>query len=223
MIASAAYEQVVPSSSVRAVLESKEAENWVIAGGAALAIASGCEVDHGDVDLFCVYARAPTLPTRLALMLKSALQIHGDVAMSSSGMAHTLRSGSMTLQVIRRPFASFDDLFGHFDLPCCEFAYDPRAGYVVTSDRGDMALRSRVIDSSLIRTLRPASVSARIEKYTARGFRFEGEAPDVLRDGTWTDDPFVEYGYADTVTEEGDDAAMLQMESLFFSGASIRK
>jgi hypothetical protein len=176
MQASAAYERVVSSAAVRAVLEDDACSGWVIAGGAALSIASGAEIAHGDVDLFCMQPSAPYSALKLAHLLKSALESEGaEVTVRVSKMAYTLSTISLTLQIISHRFSSFEALFEHFDLPCCEFAYDPRASYVLSSDRGLLSERTRVVDRAQIRMRKAHLLPARESKYAARGFRFEGE------------------------------------------------
>lgn len=175
MQASAAYERVVSSAAVRAVLELESSSGWVIAGGAALAIASGGAIASGDVDLFCIRRRGSLDPLRLAHALKAALESESaTVDVRVSRMAYTLSTSSLQLQVILHQFSDFEHMFQQFDLPCCEFAYDPRAGYVMSSDRGMLALRTRTVDRAMIRVRNSEFLPARESKYASRGFRFEG-------------------------------------------------
>jgi len=159
--------------------------DFVVAGGAALHMLSAGDIARDDVDVFHVGAADSTTasasaPKTLAADILRALHAAGVTCLLRvSAFAYTIIARGLDLQIVRQSFASVDELFNNFDLPCCEVAFRPHDLQFEISERGQRAFTTRTIDCADIRTHKPLATGRRVMKYKRRGFSFVGTVPAV--------------------------------------------
>jgi len=131
-------------------------QGFVIAGGAIRRWFTG-EEQTSDIDLFRVDGKE-----------EYELPIKGLSKKRSTQIQDTYKLGNQTVQVIKRPYDSIENLIESFDYQHCQFSYDGTTIYatkeaIITSVRKHLSLNN-VIEGFELDTLRRAF------KYCKQGF-----------------------------------------------------